>query len=154
MERNSQDSERGQCGKPYNGGEMMRDGQFFVSLPFQRQLSSQLANKEVASALLDRLHMIHQKTGVVESKPDITDGGMYRPIRKQQISENDLTLTLNADGAPIFKSSNYSRWPVKLVVNELPRYMRQFKVFVPLLWYGQSRPDMTSLLGSFAKQMD
>lgn len=153
VERNSQEGQCRECGKPYSGREMMRDGQFFVSLPLQRQLSSQLADKEVASALLDRLNVINQNPGEVESKADLTDGDMYRRIRKE-ISEHDLTLTLNADGAPIFKSSNYSMWPVQVVVNELPRHMRQDNVLVPLLWYGQSRPDMTLLLGSFVKQMD
>ncbi|KAH9367113.1 hypothetical protein HPB48_014749 [Haemaphysalis longicornis] len=153
VERNSQEGQCRECGKPYSGREMMRDGQFFVSLPLQRQLSSQLADKEVASALLDRLNVINQNPGEVESKADITDGDMYRRTRKE-ISEHDLTLTLNADGAPIFKSSNYSMWPVQVVVNELPRHMRQNNVLVPLLWYGQSRPDMTLLLGSFVKQMD
>lgn len=97
--------------------------------------------------------MIHQNPAEVESKAHITDGDMSRRIRKE-ISEHDLTLTLNADGAPIFKSSNYSMWPVQVVVNELPRHMRQHNVLVPLLWYGQSCPNVILLLGSFVKQMD
>ncbi|KAH9360096.1 hypothetical protein HPB48_014615 [Haemaphysalis longicornis] len=93
VERNSQEGQCRECGKPYSGREMMRDGQFFVSLPLQRQLTSQLADKEVASALLDRLNVINQNPGEVESKADMTDGDMYRRIRKE-ISEHDLTLTL------------------------------------------------------------
>ncbi len=37
----------------------------------------------------------------------------------------NVSLVFNTDGAPVFKSSGISLWPVYLVINELP----------PRLWY-------------------
>ncbi|KAK8769765.1 hypothetical protein V5799_013765 [Amblyomma americanum] len=40
------------------------------------------------------------------------------------------------------------------MLNELPMYFRHKNVLTSMLWYGQSRPDMTLLLSSFVLQME
>ena len=35
-----------------------------------------------------------------------------------------VTVTFNTDGIPVFKSSNYSFWPMFLLINELPYKQR------------------------------
>ncbi|KAE8740863.1 hypothetical protein FOCC_FOCC013609 [Frankliniella occidentalis] len=53
---------------------------------------------------------------------DFMDGLEYQHIFRDRIlpSEPDaLTLTINTDGSPIFKSGNNSLWPVHFYINEL-----------------------------------
>lgn len=141
------------CGEGYCGRKMLIDGHFFLSLPLERQIRVLLADEEVAAALCDRLENINQRNCSLEQMADITDGRAYRETR-QKMSPNDLTLTLNSDGSPIFKSSKYSIWPVQVLVNELPVNLRHKNVLTAMLWFGQSHPDMTLLLNSFVQQME
>lgn len=38
--------------------------------------------------------------------------------------QNNLSLKVNTDGVPIFKSSGYSMWPIYFEINELPPRIR------------------------------
>jgi len=61
---------------------------------------------------------------------------------------NNLSLTWNVDGVPVFKSSKYSIWPLYFIVNELPfklRYIME-NVILAGLWFGESKPNMTVFL--------
>ena len=52
---------------------------------------------------------------------DICDGLLYRRFKsKRGSNENSISVVLNTDGVVVFKSTNYSIWPVFLMVNELP----------------------------------
>ncbi|KAG0416137.1 hypothetical protein HPB47_006700, partial [Ixodes persulcatus] len=62
-------------------------------------------------------------------------------------------MSMNADGSPIFKSANYSIWPIQLTLNELPPCLRWRSPVLPLLWYGSKHPNMTLLLQAFSTQM-
>lgn len=84
---------------------------------------------------------------------DITDGELYRGVRSH-LSMFDLTLLINTDGAPVFKSSKYSVWPVQVTINELPMHLRQKNVVVPVLWYEQEHADMAMTLETFVQQLD
>lgn len=141
------------CKKQYCGPELMLNGSFFVSLPVEKQLSSLLTDDTFSVQLYQRLEDIHASpTGDLLS--DVTDGTLYKEQRaKLGCSKYDFTLTMNSDGSPAFKSAKYSIWPVQLIVNELPPRMRWTSVIVPLLWYGNTPPNMMLLLQAFATQM-
>lgn len=47
-------------------------------------------------------------------------------------NENNSSFSLNTDGAPLFKSSSVSIWPVYMLVSELPRL--DFKQKNPQMW--------------------
>ncbi|KAH7980328.1 hypothetical protein HPB49_015042 [Dermacentor silvarum] len=49
---------------------------------------------------------------------------------------SDLTLTVNTDGSPLYKSSNASIWPIQLSINELPQPHRNANTFLAGLWLG------------------
>ena len=53
---------------------------------------------------------------------DICDGRLYKALVLPQSSVDTLsiTLVLNTDGVAVFKSTNYSVWPILLMINELP----------------------------------
>ena len=57
---------------------------------------------------------------------DIYDGRIYQ----HQVTngflkdERNISFIFNTDGIPVFKSSEYSFWPLYLLINELPYTMR------------------------------
>ena len=57
---------------------------------------------------------------------DIYDGevyqSMYNSVFLQEV--NNISLILNCDGIPVFRSSGHSFWPQFLLINELPYKMR------------------------------
>lgn len=58
-----------------------------------------------------------------ETYEDIYDSELYRSYVKNKgplSNPQNISFTFNTDGAPVFKSSNDSIWPIYLVVNELP----------------------------------
>lgn len=113
---------------------------FFLKLPLEQQISL-LADTPVAAALSSQLEDIAENRDNSQMS-DLTDGQMYKDIRAK-ISRHDLTLLLNVDGAPIFKSSKYLIWPIQVTIIELPSHLRCKNVLIPAWWYGQSHADMT-----------
>ncbi|XP_075534347.1 uncharacterized protein LOC142568171 [Dermacentor variabilis] len=61
----------------------------------------------------------------------------------------DLTIVINTDGSPLYKSSNSSIWPIQFIVNELPPRERLQHVGLGGLWYGTRHPDMLLFLDKF-----
>ena len=56
---------------------------------------------------------------------DICDGHVYTNfMSKSCSSKNLITVTVNTDGVPVFRSSSFSFWPIHLIVNELPYRLR------------------------------
>lgn len=88
---------------------------------------------------------------------DIDDGFLYKKIRTETPpSLFVLALTLNVDGANIFKSSRDSLWPVQSVLNCLPpaiRYLPE-NIIISTLHYARTQPYMTDLLYLLAKEID
>lgn len=88
---------------------------------------------------------------------DVDSGSLFKKIReKNPSSVKLLSLTMNADGATIHKSSKYSLWPVQLILNFLPpaiRYKPE-NIIVSTLFYGKDKPNMEDLLYLLAVEMD
>ncbi|KAH9382678.1 hypothetical protein HPB48_023234 [Haemaphysalis longicornis] len=141
------------CGRMCDGRPLLNDGNFYPSLPIKQQLTSLLAANDVSTALSERLSEINSRSDTSTVLSDITDGSVHRTVR-QKLNAQDLTLTINADCSPLFKSSKYSVWPVQIMINELPEHLRHKNVLVAMLWYRQTHPDMTLLLSSFVEHME
>jgi len=78
---------------------------------------------------------------------DIYDGSLYREMMLPNgilNSQNNISLTWNIDGLPVFSSSKFSLWPCYLVVNELPYRLRQLRenIIIGGLWFGEEKPNM------------
>lgn len=58
---------------------------------------------------------------------DVYDGKMYQHhVSMGFLSrKSNISLMFNTDGVPVFRSSNFSFWPLYLLINELPYRMRQ-----------------------------
>ena len=63
---------------------------------------------------------------------DIIDGQLYQSLASgggPLADEHNISVVLNTDGAAVFCSTNYSFWPVLLMINELPfakRYLYNY----------------------------
>lgn len=68
----------------------------------------------------------HRFKSVSTNNPlcDIYDGLIYRERSNFFSNPFNISLTINYDGAPKFKSSNMQLWPLQLCVNELPPFIR------------------------------
>ena len=55
---------------------------------------------------------------------DICDGKEYQKHKDFVSQPGNITLTVNTDGVPIFKSANISLWPIWVSINELPPHVR------------------------------
>ena len=83
---------------------------------------------------------------------DIISGKLYKElIEEQDFSHNDLSLTWNTDGIPIFESSKFFIWPIQSVINELPPHLREKNVLLNGLWFGNGKPAMNTFLIPFTE---
>lgn len=88
---------------------------------------------------------------------DIYDEKLYRGFVKTlnpSVKHNYATLTFNTDGAPLFKSSAYSIWPIFLMINELPIHVRSTELILAGLWFGKDKPNMNVFLGPYVDKMN
>ena len=65
------------------------------------------------------------------------------------MTKNDFSLTWNAYGIPVFKSSRYSIWPIQCMINELPPHLRSKNILLTGLWFGATKPKMNTFLEAF-----
>lgn len=55
---------------------------------------------------------------------DVYDGVVYKQHSSFASYPFNISLSMNYDGAPKFKSSNMQIWPIQLSINELPPHLR------------------------------
>lgn len=123
---------------------------YFLQLRLVSQLTSLWQNHSFCDMI--RRHRFEHLARNKESKLiDIYDGILYqRHFTDNGLlrDPNNISLSLNTDGAPIFKSSNVSIWPVYLLINELPiaqRKKRSNSLFYGI-WISSSKPIMWAFL--------
>ncbi|XP_063959922.1 uncharacterized protein LOC135155125 [Lytechinus pictus] len=137
------------CAVQFSASENMKNGSFILYIPIQSQLEDLFANRDIASSRL-----IKQRVRK-DTLDDIFDGAaMQKLITEGKVGPDDFTLLWNCDGVPVFKSSNYSIWPIQIVVNELPADMRRKHVLFCGLWFGLSKPDMSALLAPLVSESE
>ncbi|XP_013408842.1 uncharacterized protein LOC106172604 isoform X3 [Lingula anatina] len=138
----------GSCGEAFDGEQAIKDGTFFLYIPIKEQLLDILRNDKLSRHLTNRNI---EKLSAASAITDITNSHLYKSlIQKHKLTGNDLTLTWNSDGIPIFKSSGYQIWPVQCFVNELPPHLRSENILLTGLWFGHSKPsNMNTFLRPF-----
>jgi hypothetical protein len=58
---------------------------------------------------------------------DVYDGYQYKKLFQDNgvlSKKNNISLKVDTDGVPIFKSSGFSIWPIYFEINELPPIKR------------------------------
>ncbi|XP_046564144.1 uncharacterized protein LOC124272946, partial [Haliotis rubra] len=132
----------------------------FIYIPVIGQLQSLFSG-------LKKSDLLHG--GRVKDNPsaieDIFDGKTYKDIfeddffkgthKGRKEKEIHISLQLNTDGVALFRSSNYSVWPLYLTVNELNpklRYSAECRLFAGL-WYGINKPTMSIFLQPLVEEL-
>ena len=80
---------------------------------------------------------------------DVYDGNAYQNFLNslpQEDRYNYVTTILNTDGAAKFKSSQFSVWPIYLMINELPIQLRMNNLITCGLWCHKNKPEMNTFL--------
>lgn len=123
---------------------------FFIMIDPSEMIASYLSeNSEYYEEVL------HSKR--TEFFEDIYDGKYYKEFRSKICLGDDekyITVSFNTDGAPCFKSSRYSIWPIYIIINELPVQKRFECTITCGLWFGKSKPDMQIFLKQFVNMMN
>lgn len=132
----------------------VRNASYFIEMPLEHQIKNLFAQKGFYESLGHRF----KRKSSDNTYEDIYDGKLYK-----QLSENhgilsfqeNISFTFNTDGAPVFKSSKTSIWPIYLVINELPYKQRMQKenMILASLWYGNKKPSMGTFLKPFLKSL-
>ena len=121
------------------------EGYYFLVMPLRQQLKELFQNTTFYKFLNDN------KTNM--GMGDIYSGSMYTSKLKTFVDTLDnISLSFNIDGASVFKSSNYSIWPIICTVNELPSTIRGKYALLHSLWFS-SKPEMPTLLRPFVKEL-
>lgn len=115
---------------------------FFISLNMEYQIKTLLSDKSIRSMIDNELKKQNEKSE--NHIRDICDSDRYIDdnyiASKKLNGDIVLTLNVNLDGAPLFKSSQHSFWPIQCVINEIPISFRHKIVLLGGLWYTSVEP--------------
>ena len=125
---------------------------YFLEIPIEDQLKSLFSQQGFFSSLQGRFNRNRK------SCKDIYDGNIYNQLFENNgpLSEaENLSFVSNTDGAPVFKSSSISIWPLFLSINELDirRRMMPENMILAGLWFSTVKPAMCTFLKPFITSM-
>ncbi|KAA0721591.1 hypothetical protein E1301_Tti023124 [Triplophysa tibetana] len=139
------------CHQDFDKNELMKNGNFFFTLPLIDQLKHSLETSNLGESLN------YRKTRPTnpDTISDIMDGKLYKQMCKDSNLKKDysFSLTFNSDGVPIFKSSSFSIWPLLCHINELPPNIRKKTMFLTGLWFGPKKPSISTFFRPFINEM-
>lgn len=138
------------CSTTFQYDESKKNGSFFLHIPLEGQLKQLLTDPKLFSCLTNRNIDRLSQSSVIS---DVTTAKLYQNlINNHGMSKNDLSLTWNADGIPVFKSSQFSIWPIQCMINELPPHLRSSNILLTGLWFGHNKPKMNTFLMPFVNE--
>lgn len=131
------------CNVIYRKDVLLRDGNFYIYLPLEKQI------RDLFTKCGDTLNLAYRFTrNKISSSAieDIFDGQLYKYMVGGLLMSdpNALSVSFYCDGVPIFKSSNFGIWPLQEILNELPPKQRKENIFLIGLWFGTGKPVMTT----------
>lgn len=132
------------CNTPVDAHALLKKGVYFLVLPLRSQIEQILQEHSASLTRHD------SNLGILS---DIQSGEEYKKLLDSGVlGKDDLTLIWNCDGAPVFKSSKCSIWPIQCQVTELPPDLRKKNIMISALWFGPGKPSMFTLLTPFVKE--
>ncbi len=137
------------CSKTF---QTSSDLAYFVQLPLEKHVQTIYSRPGFLEQIKHRFIRKKEKTDAIE---DIYDGFVYKKLAERGgilSSPVNISLLWNTDGVPVFKSSNFSIWPLFFVINELP-YTLRMKMknsILAGLWFGSGKPNMQVFLRPFS----
>ncbi|KAL1483579.1 hypothetical protein MTO96_001862 [Rhipicephalus appendiculatus] len=128
---------------------LLKKGSFFILMDLKIQLQQLL--KITGNIVGNNLQKLASSSS--HQIKDITDGVLYKKMRHAlKMRWCDLTLTLNTDGSPVFKSSKGSVWPIQVSLNELPVPFRWKNILIAAVWFSKEHPPAHLFLKAFVDQ--
>ena len=125
---------------------------YFLEIPVAEQLRNLFAQKGFFQSIQGRFKRNS------DSCSDVYDGSLYKALFENNgplSKPENVSFILNTDGAPVFKSSNISIWPLFLTINELDIKQRMLpeNMILAGLWFGSLKPAMCTFLKPFVTSM-
>lgn len=119
-----------------------RELPYFLHVPVINQIRSFFSHAGFYMSLQGRF--TKQRIGQLK---DVYDGYLYQNMCKDNgplSKPENVSFLLNTDGAPVFKSSKFSIWPIFLSINELDFKLRNLpqNMILSGLWFGADKPEM------------
>ncbi|XP_065211406.1 uncharacterized protein LOC135839339 [Planococcus citri] len=130
------------CGTEYDKTNLLSKNLFFYYIPVSSALE-RFINSD------DYLTMVNR-----EGFNDVNNGSYYRNLTAEPPVRTDVTLQFSTDGVSTFRSSNYSLWPIQLLINNLPQKLKRKYQLLCGLWFGQSKPIMDMYFRNFVDEMN
>ena len=123
---------------------------YFIEIPPGQQLKDFMSRRGFYNDIQYRFLRKKINHGHIE---DIYDGELYQELIQQGFlaDKHNISFMWNTDGIPVFRSSNFSIWPLYFRINELSPNKRGLKdnMILAGLWFGQSKPNMNTYLQPF-----
>ncbi|KAK3918396.1 hypothetical protein KUF71_000968 [Frankliniella fusca] len=137
-----------------NSVNSLKSSNFFVYIPMEQQLRSLF---ESNPDIMDLLGHRFNRNVSPDQISDIFDGSVYKHHSREGeiLSDvNNISITFNTDGSPVFKSGKNTMYPIQFRVNEFPPEIRseRWNCMVAGIWFFQTDPEMTTFLKPFVKE--
>uniref|UniRef100_A0A6V7IHC1 Transposase domain-containing protein n=1 Tax=Bracon brevicornis TaxID=1563983 RepID=A0A6V7IHC1_9HYME len=130
---------------------------YFITIPVESQLKEFFARPGFYYNLQYRFNRVKEDINGLE---DIYDGQVYERYMSDVNdfdlkSPSNISFMWNSDGVPLFKSSQFSIWPLFLKINELPPKKRNKppNMLLAGLWFGSKKPDANIFLEPLRNSM-
>lgn len=134
-----------------NSCETLIRSEFFLKIDVTPQIQAMLSRPHFFDNLQYRFH---RKKINRNNYEDIYDGEIYKKLfRRGKVlsKKTSISFTWNSDGVKVFRSSNFTIWPLFLSINEL-NYQKRFKtenVILCGLWFGDHKPNFNTYVSPF-----
>lgn len=132
------------CGTESDVSESIKLGCFFMYSPLESDLRDLFENNSLKESMVPRGHSD-------DSIADVCDGSLHKTVPLLR-DRNNISLTWNTDGIPVFESSNYSMWPIQCTINEMTIIDRKQCILVPGIWFGPVKPNMECFFKPFVDE--
>jgi len=127
---------------------------YFLEIPLLNQLQSLFLRPGFYDSLLFRFQRAKK---FQENLEDIYDAEVYQAEMQNGFlnERNNISFMWYTDGIAIFKSSNFSIWPMYLVINELSYKMRTQRqnIIVAGVWFGDKKPNPNIFLSPLHSEL-
>lgn len=143
-----------ECGDATPKAKRLKEGNFFMYIPLQRQIKELLESGFIEANLVPP----RADDGIIR---DAVDGTVSRDVKGLRsplgttavIDMSHLSLTWNIDGVPIHQSSKKSMHPILATINELRPDVRGQEVLMCGLWFGKGSPPWATYSVPFLKEL-
>lgn len=126
---------------------------FFVMLDIVSPISKLLES----NSTYYNNHIMNERNHEKGYISDIYDGKRQRTFLDNlddTDKRNYATVVFNTYGAPLYKSSTYSFWPIFVMLNEIPVHVRTKDLILEGLRFGKDILNMNVFFGPFADRMN